>query len=83
MLKKVIIGILSFVILAVTGVAVYLYTLDWNKHKNLVAQRFSQITGLKTVIDGNLNVELFPKPSFSAGSVKFLKNGGRDPPHFI
>ncbi len=79
MLKKVIIGILCFVILAVTGLGVYLYTLDWNKHKNIVAQRFSQITGLKASIDGNLNVKLFPKPSFSAGMVKFTKNGSRDP----
>lgn len=79
MLKKVIIGILCFVILAVTGLGVYIYTLDWNKHKNLVAQRFSQITGLKASIDGNLNVKVFPKPSFSAGMVKFTKNGSRDP----
>ena len=33
MLKKVIIGILCFVILAATAGGIYLYTLDWNKHK--------------------------------------------------
>ena len=60
MLKKVIIGILCFVILAATAGGIYLYTLDWNKHKAVVAQRFSQITGLKAVIDGNLEVKLFP-----------------------
>ena len=62
MLKKVIIGILCFVILAATAGGIYLYTLDWNKHKAVVAQRFSQITGLKAVIDGNLEVKLFPSP---------------------
>ena len=52
MLKKVIIGILCFVILAATAGGIYLYTLDWNKHKAVVAQRFSQITGLKAVNNG-------------------------------
>ena len=80
MLKKVIIGILCFVILAATAGGIYLYTLDWNKHKAVVAQRFSQITGLKAVIDGNLEVKLFPSPEFSASKVKFFKNnGGKSP----
>ncbi|MBO5039272.1 MAG: AsmA family protein [Alphaproteobacteria bacterium] len=80
MLKKIIIGLISFIVLAVIGAGVYIYTLDWNKHKALIAQRFSQITGLNAVIDGQLNVELFPSPKFSAGLVKFYKNGNtRDP----
>lgn len=80
MLKKIIVGILCFIILAATGGGIYIYTLDWNKHKALVAQRFSQITGLKAVIEGNLDVKLFPSPKFSAGKVKFYKtNGGKTP----
>lgn len=80
MLKKIIVGILCFVILAATGCGIYLYTLDWNKHKTLVAQRFSQITGLKAVIEGNLNVKLFPSPKFSASKVKFFPStGGKTP----
>ena len=80
MLKKIIVGILCFVILAATGGGIYIYTLDWNKHKTLVAQRFSQITGLKAVIEGNLNVKLFPSPKFSASKVKFFPStGGKTP----
>ncbi len=80
MLKKIIVGIFCFIVLAVTGAGIYLYTLDWNKHKAVVAQRISQITGLKASIDGNLDVKLFPSPKFTAGKVRFLKNtGGRDP----
>ena len=77
MLKKIIVGLLCFIILGVTGIGIYIYTLDWNKHKAIVAQRFSQITGLKAVIDGNLTVDLFPTPKFSAGMVKFTKNNAR------
>ena len=65
MLKKIVIGILCFLILAVTGVGIYIYTLNWNNNKEVVAKRFSQITGLKAVIDGNLKVDLLPKPKFS------------------
>ncbi|MBR5154097.1 MAG: AsmA family protein [Alphaproteobacteria bacterium] len=79
MLKKIIIGILCFIIIAVTGLGIYIYTLDWNKQKAVVAQRFSQITGLKATIEGNLTVDLFPVPKFSAGMVKFSKNNARTP----
>ena len=79
MLKKVVIGILCFIILAVTGVGIYVYTLDWNKHKSIVAHRLSQITGLNAKIDGNLSIEIFPKPKFSAGLVKFTKGNSKTP----
>ena len=80
MLKKVILGFLCVVILAITGGGIYLYMLDWNQHKAMVEQRFSQITGLKAVIDGRLSVELFPSPKFSANRVRFIKPAGaRDP----
>jgi len=72
-LKKVIIGLICFIIVALTAGGVYLYMLDWNKHKTMVEDRFSQITGLKARIEGNLAVELFPSPKFSAGMVKFFK----------
>ncbi len=79
MLKKIVIGILCFLILAVTGIGIYIYTLNWNNHKDVVAKRFSQITGLKAVIDGNLKVNLLPKPKFSANTVKFIDNNPRAP----
>ena len=79
MLKKVILGIICFIVVTITGIGIYVYTLDWNQHKSLVAERFSQITGLKATIDGNLEVKLFPSPKFTAGLVKFSKNNSRTP----
>jgi hypothetical protein len=79
-LKKVFIGLFCFIILAITGAGIYLYTLDWNQHKALVSERFSRITGLKALIDGDLRVELFPSPRFTASRVKFFpKNGSHTP----
>lgn len=80
MLKKVIVGILCLVILAFTGVGIYVYTLDWNKHRTTVSQRLSQITGLNAVIDGNLKIEFFPTPKVTAGQVKFYKSAARVDP---
>lgn len=79
MLKKIIVGIFCFVVLAATAGGIYIYTLDWNKHKALVAERLSQITGLKASIDGNLEVKLFPSPKFSASKVKFSRSGVKSP----
>lgn len=80
MLKKVVVGLFCFVILAVSGVGAYVYTLNWNKHKGMVSKRLSQITGLNATIDGNLKVEYFPTPKFTAGKVSFWKgNDKRNP----
>ncbi len=80
MLKKVIIGIICFILLAIAGAGIYIYTLDWNKHKALVAQRLTQITGLKSIIDGNLKVEIFPAPKIMASRVKFYPNNNSKTP---
>ena len=80
MLKKILIGVAIFIILAVGGIGGYICMMDWNQHKSLVAERFSQITGLKASIEGELKVELMPSPKFSANAVRFFKsNAPRDP----
>ncbi len=79
MLKKVILGILGFILVVIAGAAAYIYTLDWNKHKALVSQRLTQITGLKSQINGNLRVQFFPTPKITAGRVSLFPNGGSTP----
>ncbi len=79
MLKKVIIGISVFIFVAIAGAAAYIYTLDWNKHKTQVSQKLTQITGLKSQINGNLKVEFFPMPKITAGRVSFFSNTGSTP----
>ena len=80
MLKKILIGVVVFLILAVGGIGGYIYMMDWNQHKSVVAERFSQITGLRASIEGDLKVDLLPSPKFSANAVRFFKNNApRDP----
>ena len=80
MLKKIIIGFLCFIFLVAGCLGIYIYMLDWNQHKKLVEERFSQITGLRAVINGDLSVELFPSPRFTANQVSFFQTSGvREP----
>ena len=80
MLKKIIIGFICLIFLIIVGLGIYIYMLDWNQHKKLVEERFSQITGMRAVIDGDLSVELIPSPKFTANQVKFFsKTGAREP----
>lgn len=80
MLKKVILGIVGFLVVAITGLGVYIYTLDWNQHKSVVSQRLAQITGLKVSLNGNLKVELFPTPKVTTLGVQFFPNSGGNSP---
>lgn len=80
MLKKIILWFFGLVILLVAAAGGYIYMLDWNQHKTMIETRFSQITGLSTRIDGNLQVELLPVPKFSANLVKFFKPTDRANP---
>ena len=80
MLKKIVIGVVIFVILAIGGVGGYIYMMDWNQHKSVVSERFAQITGLNASIEGELKVDLLPSPKISANAVRFFKsNAPRDP----
>lgn len=80
MLKKIVIGVVLFIILAIAGVGGYIYMMDWNQHKSVVSERFAQITGLNASIEGDLKVDLLPSPKISANAVRFFKsNAPRDP----
>lgn len=83
MLKKVILGIIGFVLLVVAGAGIYIYTLDWNKHKSLVSQYLTQITGLRSQIEGNLKVNIFPQPKIIAGRVKFFSEANSKTPLIV
>jgi len=79
-LKKIVIGVVLFIILAIAGVGGYIYMMDWNQHKSVVSERFAQITGLNASIEGDLKVDLLPSPKISANAVRFFKsNAPRDP----
>ncbi len=69
MLKKIILGLLILVVLAVGGVTVYLNMIDWNQHKAVIAKQFSEATGKEVSFDGAVSFNLFPSPYLEATDI--------------
>ena len=51
-MKKIWLILGAVIIVALGGVSVYISTIDWNQHKDKIAEQFNDITGKKVVFDG-------------------------------
>ncbi len=71
-MKKVILLVLGLIIAGVAGTAVYVSSIDWNEHKDKLAERFYQMTGKKIVFGGPVSLKFMPYPSLTAQNVKIL-----------
>lgn len=69
MFKKLFLGSLVIVVLAVVGATVYLNMIDWNQHKAVIAKQFSEATGKKVAFNGSVSFNIFPTPSLEASSI--------------
>ena len=70
MFKKLIIGLVVVFALILGGVSAYVSTIDWNKHKDKIAQQFENVTGKKIVFEGNVSLSVFPSPYLTAKNIK-------------
>ena len=75
MFKKIFLGILLLLIIACGGAAFYVSTIDWNKYKGDIAQKFSELTGKDIKINGSVNISLLPHPSLKAHDVSVYNKG--------
>lgn len=62
--------LVAFLIVVVGGISIYFSMIDWNKNKQIIADRFSEITGKTVEFDGPVSFRLFPSPYLSAADVK-------------
>lgn len=72
MVKKIILIFLGIVIVAVGGLFAYISMVDWNTHRQDIADKISEITGKKIEFSGPISVELLPQPTLSAKNVKII-----------
>ena len=79
-MKKLLVFVFGLIVLAAVGVAIYVATIDWNKHKNVIAEQFNLSTGKKIVFAGPVSFNVFPKPYLEASNVKILNAGFDDMP---
>ena len=74
-MKKVLLILGAVIILAVGGVSVYISTIDWNQHKDKIANQFNDITGKKVVFTGPVSFDLLPSPKLTATNIKIYNQG--------
>lgn len=70
MKKKIWLGIGLILVLGMVGSSVYLSTIDWNQHKDKIAEQFSEVTGKKVVFEGPVSFSIFPSPYLTASNIK-------------
>ncbi len=68
--KKIFFSILILLALIAGGLSYYVSTIDWNKHKDKIAEQIEDITGKKVVINGKINFTIFPTPHLNAKDIK-------------
>ena len=79
-MKKLLLIFLVLLLAAAAGITVYIGSIDWNEHKNVIAQQFNEATGKKIVFEGPVSFRILPTPYLSASNVKILNPAGGDKP---
>lgn len=69
MVKKLIIITFVLFVLAIIGASVYVSTIDWDKHKNILTEQLAEITGKKVLFNGPVSMSVFPMPYITAKNV--------------
>lgn len=73
--KLTIITVLLLVIGGVSSIFYYISNIDWNQHKDKIAEQFSEITGKKIVFEGPVHLTLFPSANLTAEDIKIYNPG--------
>lgn len=77
-MKKILLIVVLILVLAVGGVYAYISMIDWNQHKDKIAEQFSEITGKRVVFEGPVSFTIFPSPYLSAGNIKVYNQEGEN-----
>ncbi|MDJ0982657.1 MAG: AsmA family protein [Kiloniellales bacterium] len=75
-MKYVLYGLLGLIVLAVAVVLVGPGLVDWNAHKAEITAQFEKATGRALAIEGDINLQIVPTPSFSAANVRLANLPG-------
>lgn len=81
-MKKAVLIILALVVLAVGGVSAYVAMIDWNEHKDKIAEQISDVSGKLVAFEGPVSFKIFPTPDLIASNIKVYSNeaGHQDTP---
>jgi uncharacterized protein involved in outer membrane biogenesis len=82
-LRKLIIGIVALIVLAVGAVLIVPGFLDWNRYKPDIAAAVEQQTGRKLAIDGDIDLRILPSPRLSVAGVRLANLAGAADPDMV
>lgn len=77
-MKKVLLIVVSILVLAAVGAYAYISMIDWNQHKDKIAEQFSEITGKRVVFEGPVSFTIFPSPYLTATNIKVYNQQGEN-----
>lgn len=78
-MKKILFAILFVLAASFGGLYFYVSNMDWNEHKEKIAEQVMEITGKKLVFDGELSFSILPYPYLRAKDVKVYNDGENSP----
>ena len=79
-MKKLLAALLILIVVVGAGGFFYVTSMDWNKHKEIIAQQFFEATGKRIVFAGPISFEIFPSPYLQAENIKIVNDGVMDKP---
>ena len=80
MLKKILIGFFTLILLLLAAVAIGPRLIDWNGYKGRVADAVRGVTGRELSIDGNVSLTLLPSPALLVSGVRLASIAGAGTP---
>ena len=79
-MKKILIGVLLVLVLAVTAALIAPSLIDWNGYRAEIAAEIRKATGRNLSIDGDIDVALLPSPKLTLAKARFSNiEGAADP----
>ena len=77
-MKKIVLGIIVLLLLALAGAAFYVTNIDWNQHKDKIAEQFYNSTGKTISFDGRVSFKIFPSPYLNAVDAKIYNDDNKN-----
>ena len=79
-MKKLLAALFVLVVIAGAGGFFYVTSMDWNKHKEIIAQQFFEATGKRIIFAGPISFEIFPSPYLEARNIKIVNSDVAEKP---
>ena len=77
-MKKFLLAVVVLLLVAAGALAILIYSIDWNEHKDKIAEQFSDVSGKLVVFEGPVSFKIFPSPDLTASNIKvYSKEAGK------